>query len=90
MQPILEDLMGETDDKTRHTIHSTVTPELEAKLKKLAKEAKGVEGLHIRGTSSAIARVIETADMLGWLDSVDAMQRIYLAAVTKSAGRKKG
>lgn len=90
MQPILEDLMGEVDDKVRQTVHSTVTPDLEAKLKKLAKEAKGVEGLHVAGMSSMIARVLETADMLGWLDSVDAMQRIYLAAITKSAGRKKG
>lgn len=85
---LLSDLMTDSEDQTRKPVHSTVSPDLEAKLKKLVKEARGVGGLHIAGMSSAIARVLETADLNGWLDDADSLLNAYLVAVAKSTKRK--
>lgn len=89
---ILSELMGETDDKLRKNVSGTVTPELHAKLEAFMEAAKGLEGLHVRGMSSAVARLLETAELLGWIDDAENFRRVYLAALAKSyekASKKK-
>jgi hypothetical protein len=85
---LLSPLMTDAEDQNRRPIHSTVTPELEAKLVKLSKDARRVPVLQVRSLSAAIARILETADMLGWLDDPEVLREAYVAASAKP-GKKK-
>lgn len=87
METIAE-LMPPTGKK-RKNASTTLDPELLELFTKFVDAAAGVSGLHISGTSSALARIIETARDLGWLDDVEQFKRVHLAALAKPYVPKK-
>jgi hypothetical protein len=81
METIAELMPG--TGKKRKNASTTLDPELRELFAQFVEACEGVSGLHITGESSAIARIIETARDLGWLQNVEHFKQVHLAALAK-------